>query len=358
MPSRDRAQAAPHGREGTALGPGPGGGELDERKAAILEAVVTEYVASAQPVGSAHVVAAAGVRASPATVRHEMAALESEGYLMQPHTSAGRIPTDRGYRYFVDRMAGLGRLGDAERSRVRDFFAHAHGELERVLLDTSRLLSDLTNLAAVVVGPDPERTTVRSVQLVPLSGRDALLLVVHSNGSVERHGLDLAPGASDDAVERASRHLHEHLVGRRLGDHAEIAPSGDSVVDALVRDALRRLGRSDGESGPVFVGGASRMTDAFEAISTVRSVLEILEQGVVVVSLLEDLLDRGLSVAIGTEHGVEPLASCAVVVAPYQVEGERLGTVGVLGPTRMDYPRALAAVATVSRRLGQSLAER
>ncbi|MGH9104117.1 MAG: heat-inducible transcriptional repressor HrcA [Acidimicrobiales bacterium] len=330
---------------------------LDERKAAILEAVVTEYVASAQPVGSAHVVQAPGIGVSPATVRNEMAALEHEGYLTQPHTSAGRIPTDKGYRFFVDRLAGRGSLGPGQQHEVREFFARAHGELERMLGDTSTLLSSLTNLAGVVVGPDPDRTTVRSAQLVALAPRVALVVLVLSNGSVEKHTLELHEELGEEGVATASAHLHAHLVGRPPGSPGSLPPSGDPAVDALTRFALAALGHDGEQPGSVYVGGASRMAEAFDAVETVRRVLGILEQSFVVVTLLEDLLERGLSVAIGTEHGVLPLAECAVVVAPYAAAGQTLGTVGVLGPTRMDYGQALAAVAVVSQRLGRRLAE-
>src|SRR5205085_12404 len=133
-----------------------GGSNLDERKAAILRAVVTEYIETAQPVGSQRVAQAPEVSVSSATVRNEMATLEREGYLVQPHTSAGRVPTDKGYRFFVDQLTAPGALPAVQRQQVRDFFAAAHGELERMLHDTSQLLSDVTHYAAVVVGPPHE----------------------------------------------------------------------------------------------------------------------------------------------------------------------------------------------------------
>src|ERR1700676_1499127 len=179
-------------------GPPPDHGDLDVRKAAILNAVVTEYIASAQPVGSQHVVDAPGVSVSSATVRSEMAALEREGYLVQPHTSAGRIPTDKGYRFFVDHLGRPGTLGPHERHEVRKFFAHVHGEVEDLLGRTSGLLAGLTDYAAVVVGPKHESATIRSVQLVGLSPRLALLVVVLSDGAVEKRTIDLPSDTTDD----------------------------------------------------------------------------------------------------------------------------------------------------------------
>src|SRR5436190_12220537 len=158
---------------------------LDDRKAAVLRAVVREYIETAQPVGSAHVARAGDLGVSPATVRNEMAALEREGYLTQPHTSAGRVPTDKGYRFFVDQLAGPAALPAPQRQRVRDFFARAHGELEQMLHDTSSLLSGLTSYAALVLPPPSERATVRSVQVVGLANRVAMVAVVLSNGAIE-----------------------------------------------------------------------------------------------------------------------------------------------------------------------------
>jgi heat-inducible transcriptional repressor len=316
--------------------------------------VVEEYIETAQPVGSGHIAPAVSV--SSATVRNDMVALEHEGYLRQPHTSAGRVPTDKGYRYFVDTLREPGPLGTAQVQKVRSFFAKAHGELEQMLYDTSRLLSDLTDHTAVVVGRPAEAATIRSVQLVALGGDTALVVLVLSNGAVEKRTVDLAPDAGDDRIAAATAHLTRHLVGLSTGVVPIATPSsGDDATDALCASTLAALGQvADGET-QMFVGGASRMADAFDAIGTVREVLGILEQQYVVVTVLRDVLDRGLQVAIGAETGHETLAECSLVVAPYEIEGEAAGTIGVLGPTRMNYPQALAAVAVVSKRLGHHL---
>src|SRR3954451_17229404 len=332
---------------------------LDDRKAAILRAVVEEYIETAQTVGSQHVAQHTGLSVSPATVRNEMAVLERDGYLVQPHTSAGRIPTDKGYRFFVDSLTQPGPLQPAQSQQVRDFFAKAHGELEQMLNDTSRLLSTLTDYAAVVVAPPHDVASIRSVQLVGLSPRVALLVAVLSNGVVEKHTVEFDEDVGDERIGAAGARLAMHYVGRSMQDLAGPPDStGDAHTDAVIRTAVGAItGGSDGETDHVFVGGASRMGSAFDAVETVRSVLSVLEQQYVVVSLLRDVLDSGLSVAIGAEHGLQPLATCSIVVAPYAIEGEPAGTVSVLGPTRMNYPQALAAVAVVSKRLSKHLAD-
>ena len=335
-------------------------GDLDARKAAILNAVVTEYIASAQPVGSQHVVDAPGVSVSSATVRSDMAALERDGFLAQPHTSAGRIPTDKGYRFFVDHLAGPGSLDPVGRQQVRQFFDHAHGEIELMLERTSGLLADLTDCTAMVVGPSHESAAIRSVQLVGLGPRLALLVVVLADGAVQKQSIEFDVDVDDALLSDAATRLAAHSLGWPLTQvTATAAGTGDPATDAVVAagvTGLRSLGQVHGAE-QLFVGGSSRMAAAFDAVDTVRSVLTILEQQLVVVTLLRDIIDTGLSVAIGTEHGVEPLASCAIVVMPVSVDGAEAGTIGLLGPTRMNYPLALAAARVVGDRLGQRLSE-
>jgi heat-inducible transcriptional repressor len=335
-------------------------GDLDVRKAAILNAVVTEYIASAQPVGSQHVVDSAGVSVSSATVRSDMAALERDGYLIQPHTSAGRIPTDKGYRFFVDHLAGTGSLDPTGRQQVRQFFKHAHGEIEKMLERTSGLLANLTDCTAIVVGPSHESAPIRSIQLVGLGSRVALLVVVLANGTVLKQSVDFDFDVDDALLAAAASGLAAHSLGLPLAQVAKAAKrTGDLSTDAVLAaglGVLRDLGKPDG-SDQLFVGGSSRMVEAFDAVETVRSVLSILEQQLVVVTLLRDILDTGLSVAIGTEHGMEPLASCAIVVMPVPVDGKQGGTIGLLGPTRMNYPLALAAARVVGDRLSERLSD-
>jgi len=330
---------------------------LDERKAAILRAVVEEYIETAQPVGSGAV--APVVKASPATVRNEMVALEQEGYLRQPHTSAGRVPTDKGYRFFVDGLSEPAKLASGQVHQVKEFFATAHGELESLLHDTTRLLSDLTQYAAVVTAPDQESAALRSVQLVGLGPRTALLVVVLSNGAVGKHTIELDVDTGEERLAAATAHLMAHLGGLGVAAVPSTIPAtGDAGTDAATAKAMEALrSGTDGEPAPVFVGGAARMAAAFDAVEQVRQVLSILEQQYVVVTVLSDVIARGLQVAIGSETGLVPLSECSLVVAPYAIEGERAGTIGVLGPTRMNYPQALAAVAAVSRRLGDHLTD-
>jgi heat-inducible transcriptional repressor len=329
----------------TTKAPPPTSNDLDPRKATILQAVVVEHIDTAQPVGSSAVAASADLQVSPATVRSEMVTLEREGYLAQPHTSAGRVPTDKGYRFFVDHLKA-GVLGAAQQLQVREFFASVRGEVEDVLEQTSTLLSELTSYTSVVVGPGHAHATILSVQLVNLDPRHHLLVAVFSDGSVVKHSVTPTFEATHVEVTEASRQLNA------LESRVQV-PSRHDHVAALVRESVSVLHAEqptlDGEQ--VFIGGSSKVAQVFDGVETVRQVLSILEQELLVVSLVQDILDQGLSVAIGSEHGFEPLSACAVIVAPVMVDGLPAGAVGLLGPTRMKYREALAAAEVVSAHL-------
>ena len=334
--------------------------DLDERKAAILRAIVEQYVASAQPVGSQTVTQSAGLGVSAATVRNEMSVLERDGLIAQPHTSAGRVPTDAGYRYYVDHFAGAGALPVVERRRIADFFTSASLAMDDLLHQTSQLLARVTAHAAVVVGPQADAVTVRSVHVAQLQPQVLLAVLVLSNGAVEKETVLLDTDADADDVAVASNRLAAHLAGRRLAELPAATYRGSSAdrADTIARVSSEALAAwvAAHHGEPLYVGGASHLAEqeAF-ANATTSGLLELLEQHVVLCALLRELLGPGLTVRIGAENELADLRECSLVLAPYIVEGETVGTVGVLGPTRMDYRKAQAAVATVSRQLGQQL---
>ncbi len=333
---------------------------LNERAQLLLKALIENYIRDGQPVGSRTLSRDSGLSLSSATIRNVMADLEELGFVASPHTSAGRIPTDKGYRFFVDHLGRPGSLDPTGRQQVRQFFDHAHGEIESMLERTSGLLADLTDCTAMVVGPSHDSAAIRSVQLVGLGSRLALVVVVLADGAVQKQSIELTEEVDEVRLADATARLASHALGKPLTQVPDQVvstgdPSTDRVVAAAV-DALHTLGNNEANE-QLFVGGSSRMAAAFDAVDTVRSVLTILEQQLVVVTLLRDILDTGLTVAIGTEHGIESLASCAIVVMPVSIDGEEAGTIGLLGPTRMNYPLALAAARVVGDRLGERLGE-
>jgi heat-inducible transcriptional repressor len=328
---------------------------MEQRKAAILQAIVEEHIATAQPVGSQTIARSRDLGVSSATVRNDMNVLEREGYIVQPHTSAGRIPTDLGYRYFVDHLVPSRTLPDRQGRIVTDFFASANRTLEGLLHETSQLMAWLTDHTAVVVGPRRgEPGEIRAVQLVPLDPREVLVVAVLSDGSVEKEVTYLGHDIDDGTLGNAGRSI-DRWIGVRLSDLPDAEPTGDAEADEIVqaaRGAFRTRAQSIDE--PIFVGGASRIAaehDAFSTADTAARLLELLERQRELASLVHELLQGDLTVHIGAENPIE-LRDCSLVLAPY---GEGAGTVGVLGPTRMDYHRSITAVRSVSERLGEAL---
>ena len=220
-----------------------------------------EYISTAQPVGSTHVSDAPGVRVSSATVRNDMAYLEQEGFLAQPHTSAGRVPTDKGYRFFVDHLTPAGHFDDVARDQVGDFFNRAHGRLEELLSRTTDLLAHVTQYAAVVVGPSAQAAVVRSVQVVGLSPRMAMVVAVLSNGHVENETIEFENEISDNRLAAATAQLQRVMIGRTLGSVTKPPTSGDEDTDRVTAEALVALQRGSDDS-PVFVGGTASVANA------------------------------------------------------------------------------------------------
>jgi heat-inducible transcriptional repressor len=335
----------------------------EDRRLAVLRAIVEDYVHTEEPVGSKALVERHGLGVSPATVRNDMAVLEEEGYITQPHTSAGRVPTDKGYRLFVDRLTTVKPLSAAEKRAISSFLDGAV-DLDDVVSRSVRLLSQLTRQVAVVQYPTLSSSTVRHVELVALAPERLLVVLILSTGRVEQRLVELAaPLPEEDLAALRSRVLHA-AVGERIadavsalrataGDPAASGPTGD-VVEALVEAMSDH--RSDQR---VAVGGAANLArygDSFD--SAVRPLLEALEEHVVLLKLLGEAGSGGtVTVRIGAEGPYEELSSTSVVSTGYGPGEQSLATLGIVGPTRMDYPGTMAAVRAVARYVTRILDE-
>lgn len=336
---------------------------MDDRKLEILRAIVTDYVSSQEPVGSRALVERHNLKVSPATVRNDMAVLEDEGYIMQPHTSAGRIPTDKGYRLFVDRLAAVKPLSLAERRAISAFMAGAL-DVEDVVLRTVRLLAQLTHQVAIVQYPVLSSATIRHVEVVRLSDERALVIAVNSLGRVEQRMVELGVASDDDLAEVRAR-LAGALVGLqpsasidRLGTVLEEFPPDQRPLASTVIATLLEMAAVD-PSTRVVVGGVQNLTrfgDDFE--TTVKPVLEALEEQVILLRLLGEAgTADGVTVRIGQENPYEPLQATSVVASAYGHDRDVWATMGIVGPTRMDYPSTIASVRAVARYVGRILAE-
>ena len=331
---------------------------LDHRKSAILRAVVQQYIETAQPVGSTTIAEHPEVGVSSATVRNELHNLEADGFVAQPHTSAGRIPTQKGYRFFVDAMTGQESLSPSNVAKVSEFFAAAHGELEVMLQETSSFLSGLTGTAAVVTGEPGEAVTIRSIQLIDLHPDVLMVVLVTSSGSVLKKTFEMADHTDERLLSEAQTLVNEELLGKPLTElSAWNTPNkrrGASVAAAAVQAACVA---AEDAGARMYLDGASSIAESFDATETIQSVLAVLEKQFVVVSLLKELVDGGLTVAIGSETGVATLSECSLVVAPYRTDSGPMGAIAVLGPTRMNYAKTVSAVDEVSRQLSGLLTE-
>jgi heat-inducible transcriptional repressor len=337
---------------------------LDDRKAAILRAIVSNYIRSGEPVGSKTVAEGFARKVSPATVRNEMAALEDFGLIFQPHTSAGRIPTDAGYRYYVDEWAADPKLSATESRRVRSFFVQPRWELEESLRRTASLLSGLTDHAAVVFAPSLDLSVVRHVELIGLGADRAMLVVVTNTGRVENHVVFIDELMDDVQLDQAAEMLNRLVAGvalervpHAIDEHIERFPLElRPTVERVARTLEQEVSRD--ESDRVFLDGTSNIVDEhkFADLETVRQVIGALEHRRVLLELVADAIALDIvTVRIGTENPLQQMRNCTVITTAYGTEGEAVGSLGVVGPTRMDYSRTIAAVYEVAEHLGRML---
>jgi heat-inducible transcriptional repressor len=335
---------------------------LDDRKLAVLRAIVEDYVSTNEPVGSRALVDRHNLDVSPATIRNDMAVLEEQGYIVQPHTSAGRIPTDKGYRLFVDRLSAIKPLSAAERRAIETFLAGAY-DLDDVVMRTVRLLAQLTRQVAVVQYPSLSKSAIRHVELVPLHERRLLLVIITDTGRVEQRVVEMPATFDEDSITQLRAVLNACLDGRKLTDVAAVAaelpgrvdprerPNAAAVFSVILETLVAR------HEEKIVVAGASNLT-VTDFSQGLREVLEALEEQVVLMRLLGESDDQSaVTVTIGAENDVHGLRSTSVVAAGYGSLDRPLAKLGVVGPTRMDYPTAMGAVRAVARYTGQILAE-
>src|SRR5438105_7988048 len=335
--------------------------ELGARKAAVLRAVVEEFVRSGEPIGSETIAERYGLGVSSATIRNDLAALEEMGYLTHPHTSAGRTPTDLGYRHFVDALPARGKLRDTQRRAITDYFQQAVGDLEEVLRGAAQLLSRLTQYAGLAVPPSNPEERILRIELVE-TGTKLLVLVITEHGQVLTRMIEGPEGLSQDAAETAARRLTEQVSDHTL--RQAIARAKQMARDAgpaeaggltLVAEAVRDMEERD-DAERVLVGGVANLAGelALWRVETMRRLFDAIEHEADVLRLLRGAtIQEEPSVTIGGEHPSTGEWEASVVAAPYRAGHEFLGSIGVVGPTRMDYQTTISAVRAVARRLSE-----
>ncbi|WP_457962490.1 heat-inducible transcriptional repressor HrcA [Arthrobacter sp. D1-29] len=333
----------------------------EPRKLEVLRAIVEDYVHSREPVGSKALVERHHLGVSSATIRNDMAALEDEGLITAPHTSAGRIPTDKGYRLFVDQISAVKPLSPAERRAIQSLL-EGSDDLDDVLDRTVRLLSQLTNQVAVVQYPHLSRASIRHIEFVLLGPRKVLVVLIANTGKVEQRVIDIGQDLGDDAIAGLRARFLGSLSGTPLSMLTQSLPAVVSAVSPGQRQAaqalahgLESLAHNSREERMVMAGTANLARSNVDFPLSIGPVLEALEEQVVMLRLLSEMAQdpRGVTVSIGRENPYDGLAEASVVATSYGPDST--AKIGVLGPTRMDYPTTMAAVRAVARYLSRIL---
>ena len=335
---------------------------MSSRRLEILRAIVDEYVATQEPVGSKSIADRHGLGISPATIRNEMAVLEEEGLITQPHTSAGRIPTDRGYRVFVDKLATIKPLSGAERRAIETFLEGAL-DLDDVVMRTVRLLADVTKQVAVVQYPSMVKSRVRHIELVAITPARVMMVLITDAGRIEQRVIELTQDVTEEFLHTLRDQLNTAMMGHRLPDIADLI-SGilesyvlrDRKDVAIIMSSVIEMALDRSEEKIVLAGTANLARFQEDFSSTMHPVLEALEEQVVLLRLLSDA-NQNIKVRIGQEQTDVNLRTTSLVSVGYGSDEISLGALGVIGPTRMDYAGSMGAVSAVARYVGRFINE-
>jgi len=338
---------------------------LDQRKAFILATVVYEYVATAEPVGSQTLTQKYNLGVSSATIRNEMAELEAGGYLVQPHTSAGRIPSDAGYRTYVDRLMRPESLTNEEAKRIRDEYRAASRELDNVIEQTTRLVGELAHNVAFMIAPSRDTQAFRHIQLIWLSERTGLAVIVTSLGVAVQTHFEHGESITADDLTRLSNRLNATFGGRTMRELGDVevagvvrsAGFGDDLARA-VETAFRAAARSP--EPIVASSGTQHLLDQpeFQDLRKLRSILRIIEEQKTLYDLVADSInDEGPTVKIGRELGSDEITECSVVTVPYRFSDQTIGVLAIMGPRRMPYARLMALASGTAQSLNKHFDE-
>lgn len=335
---------------------------LTERQLLILQVIIDDFIRSAQAVGSRTIAKKEDISFSPATIRNDMADLEEMGYIEKPHTSSGRIPSEKGYRFYVDHLLSPSSLNYEELSTIRDLFDSKIYEIEMVAKKTAKLLSEFTNYTTIVLGPELLETRLKQIQMIPLNRESVVAIIVTDTGHVEHRTLSLPDGLDPSELEKLVNIINEKLRG------CPLIELQDRIQKELVLLLKKNLYDHDrvfellnnifghNKAEKVFYGGKTNMFSQpeFNDIQKIRSLLSVIEQESVIYNLFR-AKDSGISVKIGQENQLEEMQDCSVITATYSIGNEPMGTIAILGPTRMEYSRVITLLKIFSQDLSKVL---
>lgn len=339
--------------------------ELGERKLQILQAIIDDYIISGEPVGSRTIAKKYGIGISSATIRNEMADLEEMGYLEQPHTSAGRIPSDKGYRLYVDHLMKAEGLSVLEANYIKDLYDKKARHIQQVIFQTSKILSDITNYTAVVLGPKLNQILVKHIELVPMDNNYALLVVVTNTGIVRDAIIGIPEGIDRYYLNRVSNMLRKLFQDQSLGEISldplikmqEGMIKNRQFFNTLV-DALTNSMAAE-DTREVYLGGMTNIFNypEYQNILKAKEFLSLMEQKDLLSELFTRTDDNGVTVTIGEENQFEELREYSIVTTTYSIGSTTLGTLGIIGPTRMEYSKAISIMDFVGKTLSSYLTQ-
>ena len=338
--------------------------ELNERKLGILKAVVDDYIMTGLPIGSRTISKKHGIELSSATIRNEMADLEELGFLEQPHTSAGRIPSQKAYRFYVDRLMKVAKLNTAEANKIKSYFAERMAEVEQVIEKAAQVLSDTTHHISMVLRPQLKKSVIKRIQLVKLTERKAILLLVTSAGLVNDSVIAIPAGITVSNIETLSNLLTEKLSGKTLeeaeNDLMQCIKDNACMNSEFMTDIINAIDTSVEPHGGrgIVLGGTQNIIDypEYMSIDKARNLLALLETKDMLYDMMKKASSFEFSITIGHENEAQELFDMSVVTATYNIGGTPLGSFGVIGPTRMDYSRIVSILDYVSNSLNGILA--
>ncbi len=347
----------------------------EERKRRVLRWVVHNFIKTSRPLASSSIAEESGLELSSATIRNVLKELEDEGFLQQPHTSAGRIPTDRGYRFYVDYLENAQRLASNEKASIEEQYGSRLSELDRLLSQTSKLLSHISHKTGLVLSPKIEKATIRRLELIALGGPRVLAIVVTQAGQIRHWPIKLSFVPSAKRVQRLNRFLNEHACGRSIGEIQSTLAAEIEGADRELRDlrtlADQLLGEIGGLVTPedLYLDGATSLIEGAEDLGDlgeIQSTLRVLEERQALTELLQEEFDQRLkngvdaehsmvSVRIGEENALPELKNFSLVTTTYNKGDKVVGMLGILGPKRMEYPRMISLVEHISGMVSRTL---
>ncbi len=335
---------------------------LPKRQHQIVLALIREFINTAEPVGSNTLTRKYNISASPATIRNEMARLESDGFMQQPHTSSGRVPTDKAYRYYVNYLLQQQVEPPRDMQEVLREYEHYTAHVEKLLEHTSKLLADLTHYTSLILAPRIRRTLFRYLRLVPADDSNNVIIILMTNtGTLINKLVQLEHGISDQGLERMTNLLNDRLSGMCLGDiDVDFLRSLEPGLQVEILHQLAEVTRETAlnEEGDFICGGTVNLLDwpEFRNLEKLRKILELLEEEKVVAEILnKTLTDSDVKVFIGSEHRLPKASDCTFITAAYRIGSTPVGSIGIMGPTRMNYQRLIPAVRAVAQVFGRKL---